>query len=88
MELKNYQLICHFCGVHLDNSTVNSICTKNSSENQIKDRLTTSNNIPNEFINTQRHFFGTPVKDFPEKSFLIILGSQISRILIFKLISL
>ncbi len=69
IELKNYQLICHFCGMHLDNSTVNSFCAKNSSENQNKERLTTSQNIPNEFINTQRHFFGTPIKDFPEKLF-------------------
>jgi hypothetical protein len=66
MELRNYQLICHFCGLHLDNSTVNSNCSKNSSEVQNKDRLTAST-VPNEFINTGRHFFGVPIKDFPEK---------------------
>lgn len=66
IELKNYQLICHFCGLHLDNSTVNTNCSKNSSDVQIKDRLTSSN-VPNELINSQRHFFGMPIKDFPEK---------------------
>ena len=66
MELKNYQLICHFCGVHLDNSTVNTVCLKNSSENQNKDKLT-SLNVPNDILNSHRHYFGQPIKDFPEK---------------------
>lgn len=80
MELRNYQLICHYCGVHLDNSTVNSNCNKNSSENQNKDRLTTSINIPNEVINSNRHYFGQPVKDFPEKYFSCKVDFLISKI--------
>ena len=67
IELKNYQLICHFCGVHLDNNTVNSVCFKNSSEIQNKEKLTTSMNMSNDVINSHRHYFGQPIKDFPEK---------------------
>ena len=79
MELKNYQLICHFCGVHLENSTVNSSCLKNVSDTQNKERLTTSQTVPNDFINSNRHYFGQPVKDFPEKYLNLIIDSQISR---------
>jgi len=28
-ELKKYQLICSFCGVHLDENAVNTDCHKN-----------------------------------------------------------
>lgn len=80
MELKNYQLICHFCGVHLDNTTVNTNCPKNSSDNQNKERLTTSSIIPNEIINSNRHNFGQPIKDFPEKYFKFKSDLLISKI--------
>lgn len=79
MELKNYQLVCHFCGVHLENSTVNSTCLKNCSDNQSKEKLTNSQSIPNDLINSNRHYFAQPIKDFPEKYLIIKIGSLTSR---------
>ena len=66
LELKNYQLICNFCGIHLDSNTVNSNCSKNIPEIENKERFTNLR-VSNEIINSARHLFGEPIKDFPEK---------------------
>ena len=63
IELKKYQLVCNFCGCYLEENTVNSLCTKNSSDMPDKGNYTSSL-VPAEIINTKRHFFGTPNKNF------------------------
>lgn len=35
-ELKKYELICSFCGQHLDDSNVNSECSENINSSQSK----------------------------------------------------
>lgn len=45
----------------LEENSVNSICTKNTSSVRNEDRGSfTTSPIPPEYINTKRHFFGTP----------------------------
>lgn len=61
LELKRYYLVCHFCGCFLDDTVINSLCLKNSNTIKPEERgAFTINNISQEYINTKRHFFGTP----------------------------
>lgn len=63
MELKKYQLICHFCGCYLEENTVNSLCKKNTKECNEKGSLTTKT-VPSELLDSKRHYFGPPNKEF------------------------
>lgn len=64
MELKRYYLICHFCGCFLDDTVINSLCLKNSNTVKPEERgAFTINSISQEYLNTKRHFFGTPKLD-------------------------
>ena len=66
MELKKYHLVCHFCGCFLAEETVNSLCARNSQE--IVEKGKNSSKIaPSEILNTHRHFFGPPTKEFELK---------------------
>lgn len=64
-ELKRYQLVCSFCGVHLDENSVNFDCSKNP---MITDpsmfnpplQLFTTHQPAQEFYSTGRHFFSGP----------------------------
>lgn len=66
MELKKYHLVCHFCGCYLEEHTVNSLCESNSADVE-KAKFTTST-VPTDVLNTKRHFFGPPSKEFEMRS--------------------
>jgi hypothetical protein len=66
LELKTYQIICHFCGIHLDSSTVNTTCPKNTESPQ-KERFTVTQSLPADFQGSYRHYFNSPIKEHPEK---------------------
>ena len=64
-ELKKFQLICTFCGVHLDPIAVNLDCPKNPLISDAKDfvppvHFYSSIVPPKEFFATGRHFFCKP----------------------------
>jgi hypothetical protein len=63
-ELKKYHLVCHFCGCFLEQQNVNGICEKNSQTNTNKASNTTHKQIPSDVLDSKRHFFGTPTKEF------------------------
>lgn len=68
VELKKFQLICTFCGVHLDNIAVNLECPKNELIANVKDFVPPthffSSTVPSkEFFATGRHFFVKPDED-------------------------
>lgn len=63
MELKKYHLVCHFCGCYLEEDSVNALCVRNCAEDTEKPNFTTSK-VAGDVVNTKRHFFGPPVKDF------------------------
>lgn len=46
-------LVCHFCGVNCDESTVNSMCLKNSNQRDNSNNI----NVPPEYLNNKRHYF-------------------------------
>jgi hypothetical protein len=60
-ELNKVQLVCHFCGLYVDDKVVNSACHKNASDviADLRGNFTVSP-VPPENINTKRHFFGHP----------------------------
>ena len=67
-ELKKYQLICTFCGVHLDDSAVNTDCPKNPlitdvSEFQPPTHFYSSTVPTQEYFANGRHFFVKPDED-------------------------
>ena len=54
-------MVCHFCGCFLDENVINSICLKNSNNLKPDDKgAFTVSLISPEYVNTKRHFFGTP----------------------------
>ncbi len=57
----NLNLICQFCGIGLDELTVNSYCMKNDP-NQQKGSFSNSMNISQEHINNKRHYFAKQPK--------------------------
>lgn len=64
-ELKKFQKICTFCGVHLDNIAVNLDCPKNPLIGEADDfkpptHFYSSIVPPKEFFATGRHFFVDP----------------------------
>ena len=65
VELKKFQLICTFCGVHLDHIAVNLDCPKNPLIAEAEDfrpptHFYSSIVPPKEFFATGRHFFVKP----------------------------
>ncbi len=63
IELKKYQLVCHFCGCYLEENTVNSLCKNNTKECNEKGSLT-SKTVPSDLLDSKRHYFGHPNKEF------------------------
>ena len=64
-ELKKYQLICSFCGVHLDENAVNTDCPKNPLVTNIWDFVSPTHfycsTVPTkEFFANGWHFFVKP----------------------------
>ena len=64
-ELKKYQLICAFCGVHLDENSVNLDCPKNPLITDVADFVPPTyfyaTTIPTkDFFANGRHFFVRP----------------------------
>jgi len=64
-ELKKYQLICSFCGVHLDENAVNTDCPKNPLVTNIWDFVPPTHfycsTVPTkEFFANGWHFFVKP----------------------------
>lgn len=62
-ELQKYNLVCKFCGVFLDENTVNTSCEKNTEF--YGNKVTASNNMSEnrssvEIIGTKRHYFIPP----------------------------
>ena len=65
-ELKKYNLICYFCECYDDESTVNLLCPKNSSEyNNTKEGKNKLNykKVDPDFVNTRRHYFVKPIDE-------------------------
>jgi palmitoyltransferase len=67
-ELKKFQLICTFCGVHLDHIAVNLECPRNALIDDVKDFVAPAHFYssivpPKEFFATGRHFFVKPEED-------------------------
>lgn len=65
-------MVCNFCGCILDSISVNSLCLSNSAEVDNIDKINYSDldefhSIPAEIINTKRHFFAPPCKDYETK---------------------
>lgn len=71
IELQRYHLVCHFCGVFLDEQNINGLCNKNSSvaDKSNKGNFTAVKNIPAEILDSKRHFFGSPNKEFDTQTF-------------------
>lgn len=68
VELKKFQLICTFCGVHLDHIAVNLDCPKNRLISDVKEFVPPTHFYssivpPKEFFATGRHFFVKPDED-------------------------
>lgn len=68
VELKKFQLICTFCGVHLDHIAVNLDCPKNKLISDVKEFVPPTHFYssivpPKEFFATGRHFFVKPDED-------------------------
>ncbi|KAL4468003.1 hypothetical protein ABPG72_015873 [Tetrahymena utriculariae] len=62
-ELKRYQLICHYCGVAMDDKSINKKCQNNSRIPENFDGYTVK--IPDAKYNGNlRHFFGKPKADY------------------------
>ena len=82
-ELKKYQLICSFCGIHLDGNGVNTDCPKNPLVTDVADFIPPahfySSTIPTrEFFANGRHFFVRPDDDNIEgNSSQLILNEEI-----------
>jgi palmitoyltransferase len=56
-ELKRYQIICSFCGVHLDETIVNQKCSSNAAD---PGEYFTEEAPGADAIGTHRHHFGKP----------------------------
>ncbi|KAM3143843.1 hypothetical protein pb186bvf_004119 [Paramecium bursaria] len=52
-ELEKYKMQCSFCGIKFDYQIINTICLLNKQGIEIKG----NQEIPQEFIGTQRHYF-------------------------------
>lgn len=72
-ELEKYNLVCHYCGISLDSSNVNSVCSDNSEENKLQSSFLskgtgvglkryTANEPPYDFRGNGQHFFGKQYK--------------------------
>ena len=67
LDLKKYELVCHFCSVKLEENTINTGCHRNVPESSsriyntgvMKEYYTTSI-VPIELVGNKRHFFGYP----------------------------
>jgi sulfite reductase alpha subunit-like flavoprotein len=62
-ESNKNELVCHFCGVKLDDGTVNTGCHRNIPESSgrsfgVMREFYTTSQIPIEFAGNKRHFFG------------------------------
>lgn len=87
VELKKYQLICSFCGVHLDDIAVNTDCPKNPSITDVRDFVPPTHfyasTIPTkEFYANGRHFFVRPDEEMAEQDgnqSVLILNEEILR---------
>jgi hypothetical protein len=58
-ELKKYDLVCSFCGQHLDDTNVNGRCEQNTAS-FMADEIYTEETPQGQDINNGRHFFGKP----------------------------
>lgn len=86
IELKKFQLICTFCGVHLDHIAVNLECPRNPLIGDVKDfveptHFYSSTIPPKEFFATGRHFFVQPDEDGDDgmNDSKLILNDQILK---------
>ena len=85
-ELSQYEMICGYCGVRLDEFSVNTNCPRNRRDDFNNDFLTIEF-PPREIKGTERHFFGKPfrveqmflkkvVQDYKAKNVLEILTNM------------
>eukprot|EP00826_Nyctotherus_ovalis_P032926 TRINITY_DN26532_c0_g2_i1.p1 TRINITY_DN26532_c0_g2~~TRINITY_DN26532_c0_g2_i1.p1 ORF type:complete len:226 (-),score=45.22 TRINITY_DN26532_c0_g2_i1:40-654(-) len=62
-QLRNYQMVCAYCGEELNETTVNTACLKNKMGRNVEENVI-SEEIPCEFSGNERHFFGRPLVPF------------------------
>ena len=69
-ELMKYQLVCGYCGLHLDDTTVNTNCEKNMGTEESKPQPSpkpsqfTSEEPPFDYKGSHKHFFSKPHKSY------------------------
>jgi hypothetical protein len=84
-ELKKYQLVCSFCGVHLDDVAVNTDCPRNPLVRDVSQFVPPTHfyasTIPTkEFYATGRHFFVKPDEEiYDGNQSHLILNEEILR---------
>ena len=69
-ELLKYQLVCAHCGGALDELTVNSACPANSPDSKRSETKHTAEEPPLDSKGNGKHFFGKPLKQAGNQSFL------------------
>ena len=67
-ELKKYQVVCSFCGAHLDETVINIACSKNPLVTNVKTyepptSFFTEEHPPRTTYATGRHFFARPSQE-------------------------
>eukprot|EP01022_Parablepharisma_sp_SALTPOND_P032879 TRINITY_DN86_c0_g1_i1.p2 TRINITY_DN86_c0_g1~~TRINITY_DN86_c0_g1_i1.p2 ORF type:complete len:667 (-),score=95.16 TRINITY_DN86_c0_g1_i1:5113-7113(-) len=61
LELSQHELVCAYCGVGLDEFTVNSACLRNTPDVEGEERFTVEK-PPRDIKWTEKHFFGKPLR--------------------------
>ena len=59
-QVKNYQMICGYCGNMLNELIINQSCLKNGSVRKLRDKYIIEE-IPSEYNGNGSHFFGHPL---------------------------
>jgi hypothetical protein len=78
-ELEQYELICGYCGIALDEYTINKSCMKNRGE--VVEEFLTVECPQAELWGSERHFFGKPLRS--EQGFLrrVVLDHKAKNVL-------
>jgi hypothetical protein len=83
-ELMKYQLVCTYCGVHLDESTVNTRCDKNSEERkeegeEVKNKYCIDE-APLEHRGNSNHYFSKPHPSYFQNPLKSPISLQIQQV--------
>lgn len=84
-EFKKIQLICSFCGVEMNASTINDQCKSNSEEKNQNpiDAIRYTEVVPKEpYLYNNRHYFSTPLPEFLDRTLNKIAFEMISNPLV------